>query len=395
MTDSIAFKGRRHKARAATRVEFPAPIVANRPIFGNIIPSVTTTIGGTSMAIGGVGFVDGATVDFYGVPAQSVQFVSSTQLNVVTPPLPNTDVVPVTIRNPDGIATSGTCIYEDPEMINGFRLTAQTGTPLPTSGIATSTAVYMTPYLHGRIALYNGTYWQVNTSESDITLNLGTLTSGKNYDVFAYANGTNIAMELSAAWSSDTARTDSLARLSGVLVKASDTSRRYIGTFRTISTTQTTDTETQRFVWNMYNRIERFLLWADTTATWTYNSATVRQARATSNNRVEFVAGESTPVHAYVGVMVRGDAGASLGACVGIGLDVTNAFSAGSLTTSLYSGATEFASEIMTATAEYDAMIGLGYHALNWNERSTGAATVTFFGLVTGNQSHMRARLLM
>lgn len=92
--------------------------------------------------------------------------------------------------------------------------------------------MYYTPYQGDRIALFNGTNWSVNRF-TQLSFTLSGLTSGKNYDVFVYNNAGTITLELSAAWSTDTSRTDALTTQNGVYVKSSATTRRYLGTFRT------------------------------------------------------------------------------------------------------------------------------------------------------------------
>src|SRR5262249_22910753 len=154
-----------------------------------------------------------------------------------------------------------------------------------------------------------------------ISLPLSGLTSGKNYDVFAFPSSpTAAALELSAAWTNNTTRADALTTLNGVLVKSSDNSRRYIGTIRATGTTTTADDLTHRFVWNFYNRVHRDLLVADTTANWTYANATVRQANGSSSNKVEVVCGEPVLIKASIHAMYHQHSGTAL---VGIGVDST------------------------------------------------------------------------
>jgi hypothetical protein len=67
----------------------------------------------------------------------------------------------------------------------GMRLTLTAGTPVTTSDVTGATSVSLCPYLSDSIALYDGTRWIVaNLPEFGIAL--GTLTSGKPYDVFAF-----------------------------------------------------------------------------------------------------------------------------------------------------------------------------------------------------------------
>jgi len=141
------------------------------------------------------------------------------------------------------------------QLANG-RITLESGVAVSTSDQTAKTSVFFTPYQGNRIALYDGTNWNLHTF-TERTLALGTLTNNKNYDVFIYNNAGTLTLEFSAAWTSDTARTDALTLQDGVYVKSGATTRRYVGTFRTVSTTTTEDSITKRLIWNNQNRIQR------------------------------------------------------------------------------------------------------------------------------------------
>lgn len=88
-----------------------------------------------------------------------------------------------------------------------------------------------------------------------------------------------VQMALSSAWTDDTTRTDALTTQDGVLVKSSDKSRRYLGTFRTTSATTTEDSAANRFLFDY--------TWPDL---W----------KATSNTKRLYYAGYSTQSMATV-----------------------------------------------------------------------------------------------
>jgi hypothetical protein len=134
------------------------------------------------------------------------------------------------------------------------RLTVSSGVPVPTTDISTST-LYYTPYNGNMISLYDGTSWAAHTF-TERTLALGTMVSGKNYDVFIYNNSGTLTLEL-AVWSTDTARLTALALTDGVYLKTGALTRRYLGTFRATSTTTTADSLNNRLVWNANNQVER------------------------------------------------------------------------------------------------------------------------------------------
>ncbi len=84
---------------------------ANPPGIASLTPDTGLNTGGTTVIIRGVGYQNGATVKFGALSAASVTFVSSSELQIVTP-AQAVGTVNVEVRNPDGaIATR----------VNGFR----------------------------------------------------------------------------------------------------------------------------------------------------------------------------------------------------------------------------------------------------------------------------------
>ncbi len=173
-------------------------------------------------------------------------------------------------------------------------LTASITSEIQSFGIA-STTLYFTPYKGNRIGLYSGSTWGIR-SFSEISLALSTLTSGKNYDVFVYDNSGTPALELSAAWSDDTTRTDALTIQDGIRVKSSDATRRYVGTIRATASDSTEDGRTKRFVLNYYNRFPEKLFacpaYNNNNAETTYSggaSSSFAAANSGVGNRIEFL----------------------------------------------------------------------------------------------------------
>lgn len=105
------------------------------------------------------------------------------------------------------------------------------------------------------IQLWNGYRWDLVTF-TEKTLALGTITSGQGYDVFGYLSSGTLAVEL-LAWTNTTTRATAVTRDDGRLIKSGDKTRLLLGSFETISTTTTTDTETRRYLSNVYNQVHR------------------------------------------------------------------------------------------------------------------------------------------
>lgn len=264
--------------------------------------------------------------------------------------------------------------------IQQFRLTTETGVSVSTSDRTSQSTIYLTPHVGNQIALYDGSAWQLR-STAEVSLALSGLTSGKNYDVFAYYTGSAVALELSAAWTTDTARADAITRQDGVYVKSGTATRRLIGTIRTTGTTTTEDsgggTTTQvggkRFVWNVNNQVPRHIAVLDTTDSWTYGTNSWRALNNTAANRVEYVCG-------LAGASLRASAagcvyldGASEYAALGIGLDATTSSSSQSAA-SAFTAAAQLS---LALSANYSGPTALGYHYIAVLERAL-TGTVTF-----------------
>lgn len=263
---------------------------------------------------------------------------------------------------------------DDPET-NGLRLTLTTAVPVTTSNVTAATTIYLTPFKSGSISLYDGTTW-VRRNTTEISLALGTLVSGKNYDVFAQWNGSAVTLVLSAAWTNDTTRFDTLTRQNGIVVMSGAPNARYVGTLRTTSTTQTEDSDSKRFLYNFYNQAMRHMSVFDVTTSWSYAVTinTWRQVRATATNRVEYVCGDaSCDIQASAATQGEGaGTGVTLGA--GIGIDSTTVNSA-----QIYGTRITTTNTIGYASTEYKGYPGLGYHAINWLE-CANINPATFWG---------------
>ena len=284
---------------------------------------------------------------------------------------------------------------------NGFRLCGFTG--LPADGVVLTTTVYMSPFTSNKIALYDtaALRWRVQAT-SEVALPLGTVTSGKNYDVFAYWTGSAVALEFSAAWTTNTARADAVTTQDGVLVKNADKSRRLIGTIRTVSTTQTADHEKQRFIWNASNKLRRSLIVTENTYSWTYVNpgGTFRNVRGQSSNRVEYVCGAPSGFTGYGDLELTASGLASCPvtsqAFTAIDHDIVGDFS------QISRGVAQPALTVQEGSIGhplYSRLIGtplLGYHAVDWIETGqSGSQTYTFYGNTYLQAAGMTGTIMM
>ncbi|MBX3218927.1 MAG: hypothetical protein KF795_00325 [Labilithrix sp.] len=255
----------------------------------------------------------------------------------------------------------------------GGRLTLQSGAPIPLASLTGQSVLFFTPHRHGGLALWNEArqQWQwVITDE--IQLTLSGLTSGRNHDVFAVLNAGLVSLEIGAAWTNNTTRSEPLARRDGVLVKSTDHRRRYLGTLRATSSNLTSDSSSQRFLWNFYNRVPRPLLRQETADSWTYAGTSYRVANNNVANCVEFVTGDVSFLDLSVATFVLATTTA-WGATVGLGFDATNVNNA-----QRYGGISS-ANFYNYCRAEFMGYPSVGYHIVYWTEIS-GGITLTFYG---------------
>ncbi len=271
------------------------------------------------------------------------------------------------------------------------RLTTETAVPISTSDRTAQSTLYWTPMDAGFIAGYDGTRWFVK-KQAELSLALSGLTSGKNYDVFYDYNAGTPAIALGPAWTNDTTRATGLTTQDGIQVLSGTTSKRFLGTIRTTSTTTTEDSggytgTTQvggkRFVWNYYNRVIRPIKVIDLTDSWAYTTDTIRQANGATGNKVEYVTGDATiMVEATVCASAALASNSANGGKAGVGLDSTSTFAG--LVGQIYNSSGSTLALPIVST--YRGNPGLGYHFLSWNEKGADVSC-TFTGDNGGNSS--------
>ena len=282
--------------------------------------------------------------------------------------------------------------FVNPGICTG-RLPVETGVQVSTTDQTAKTSVFFTPYNGNRIAVFDGTRWELYTF-SQLTLALGTLTNAKNYDVFIFDNSGTLTLELSAAWTNDTTRADALTTQDGVQVKSGATTRRYLGTIRTTSTTTTEDSLVKRFVYNQSNRIPRKLFVKETTNSWTYAVAdTWRQARASTANQVELVVGlREEPISLKLTVAAVQQNGAGNYCCTSIGEDsTTTPHTEAGIGLAISNSASAIA--VPGATILEVMPSAIGYHKYCWLELTGPGGTGTFYS-ESGGSPELRRSVL-
>lgn len=183
-----------------------------------------------------------------------------------------------------------------PNSLPNGRLTLSSNNPVTSGDLVSQNTIYYTPYNGNRISLYDNTKWNSITF-SQTSLVLSGLSNNLPYDIFAYNNNGTLALE-TIAWTSTTARNVNLVLQDGIYCKNGDLTRRYLGTFITTSTSTTEDSATRRYLWNMYNRVEkRVFSPSDSPGNgWTYSTSTWRTLNGTTTSCIYIANGLVTDV---------------------------------------------------------------------------------------------------
>lgn len=262
-------------------------------------------------------------------------------------------------------------------IVNG-RLTLTTGVPVTTADVTAATTLYFAPYQGNQVALYTGTRWVVVTfAQLSIAVPATTATM---YDVFLDYNGGTPQLAVTA-WTNDTTRATALTTQDGVYVQTGNLDWRYLGSVRTTAVSGTlTDSESYRGVWNYYNRVATAVRRLETTASWTYASATIRQANNDAANQIGIVCGVSEDELQLRLQSTFSNGSAGNGASVGIGQNSTSTYVA---TQALSSASAPNVGYYTPIAATLDVYPSVGYSYFPWNEYSA-AGTTTFLG-VTAN----------
>lgn len=206
------------------------------------------------------------------------------------------------------------------------RLTVISGNPVAdvAPGTVCST-LYYTAYKGNNISLFNGSSWVIRQF-TEISTVFSVAAVGRPYDIFCYDNA-GVATLYPLAWTNDTTRASNLLKQDGVWVLQGDTTKRYIGTVYTTAANSIEDSQSNRYVWNMYNRVPRQLYKQGNAASWTIPAGAIRQANASAANQVNVVVGLLEDA-VTIGVNTAVNQAAASDGYIGIGVNSNTAFAA-------------------------------------------------------------------
>lgn len=266
--------------------------------------------------------------------------------------------------------------------VPGLRLSLDNGLPVTTSNVTGATSIYLLPHINNVIELYHEIHeaWEPFTLSAGKEMPLGTLSNNTNYDIFVYDDGGVTPTYEFVAWTNSTTRATAVVYQNGRWVKSGSLHKRYVGSFRTTSTTTTEDSDTKRFLFNAYNRMPRVLKRVETTDSWAGGTAdTWVKANNSDSNRVEVLIGLSEgPVNLRLRTVALNDAAVVL-ASGGIGVDSASVNSAD------YFGGVANTTFGVPAFAEYNGIPAIGWHYFQWLEYRGAGGNTTWYGDAGGN----------
>lgn len=264
---------------------------------------------------------------------------------------------------------------EQPRVCEG-RLTLTTGTPVTTADVTAATSVFFTPYTGNLLALFDTSRWVIRKFP-ELEIDLGSDTANKPYDIFAYDNDGVVAIER-LVWTNDTTRATALVLQDGVLVKTGATDRRYLGSYRTTSAAgQTESSFARRLVSNYYNQVDLLLRAAlETANSYTYTTATLRQANNNTANQVDVMVGVAENTIRIEVLAQAQNSTPEIIRSVAIGQSSTSAKVANSYADSA-------SGEVNERTPMHAVAVlipAAGYHYFTWLEQSTATGACTWVG---------------
>ena len=286
------------------------------------------------------------------------------------------------------------------------RLTLTSATPVLTATVSASATVYYALYTGNQIPIYSGTAWVMttftelsNATAQSSTGNAGpaAVAANSNYDLFAWSNGGTLTLTRGPPFTSDTVRgtgagTTQISRVLGIWSNTVAITNgpgaglgTYVGTVRSNGTATIDWNPTPASaaggavatlgVWNAYNRVPVYAASLDSSASWTYTSATWRSANNSTSNRIQFIVGlaEAAIRASY---QVYSQQSAITVWYFGLNLDSTSATPTYYVT---QAGASSTLASEVPAIHYFQSVIG--FHYAQAMEASNGSNTTNYYGV--------------
>lgn len=291
------------------------------------------------------------------------------------------------------------------------RLTLAANTPVIAADVTAATVVYYTAFEGNMVPIYNGSVFLPMSFASDLALSLASSASANGIvDVFAFNNSGTLTLGYGPVWATATAGsgargtgggTTEITRVNGIwvnkntitLINGANTysslaayTCTYLGsiwvdgTNGQVSCTVSYGQNRKWGVWNAYNRKSILLQAGDSTASWTYNTATWRGSNNSANNNVGVFTGIAEEMASIYFVQnVSEPTSNGYTGAIGIGVNSTSAISG------FAGGNGSYASGAKgTAVAQYPAPPALGVNKFQALENAIAASSLTFYGTSAG-----------
>lgn len=279
------------------------------------------------------------------------------------------------------------------------RVTLTSATPVTTANVSAATNIYYTPYAGDLVPIYSGSWTETTCSELTLALDsnaghTGYHQSGKNFDLWIVNDSGTLRMGTGSAWTNDITVADARTRVNGILLNSASITFRYgsgandyatvaaqratlVGTVRMTANGQTEDSETKRFISNLYCRLRRKLKIAFSSSH-AYTTNSWRQWNNSATNQVEILNCVSEDAVEAWGLSGISTTSASSAPDFGIGLDATTTQAADALNSEWYPKNTN--DSVVWVTARYCGYPGQGYHYITAIEK--GDTGGTFWGVI-------------
>jgi len=237
----------------------------------------------------------------------------------------------------------------------------------------------------------NGVTGTIHTTLAGAIANTGKVDLTGSFAAITFAA---VSLE-KLVWTNDTTRATGLTTQNGTYVKSGDTTRLFIGTCRSVATTQFRDSFQNRFIWNNYNRVLRPLMFQPATSSWTQSTSVWRPANNDTGSSFSYVAGlEEQPLFVQVVGYINCAGSGNAGGASGIGIDSSSTLHANCINGISYSGTGNTSAVNQCTKASLVAYPGIGYHIAYMLEyRNSG--TPTWLGSGTAYQSGMHGFVWM
>lgn len=277
------------------------------------------------------------------------------------------------------------------------RLTLQTATPVMTTTQSAKTTIYYTPYIGNVIPIYDGSsftatsFSELSVLTTDTTKSPAAMAAGKVNDWFVWNDSGTLRLGHGPDWTNDATRSagTALVMVNGVLLNNASLTNgpaasrgTFVGTTRSNGSSQldwiiggSASGGTAGFlgVWNTYNRVNITAAVTDSGASYTYTTATIRQARASAGNQITFVSGlAEDALAASYGGRTDNVAVSTAQTRFGIGFDASTTIANKILCAFYGSGTVGIGSPTGMISAQ------LGAHVISANERGDGSNANTF-----------------